>query len=386
MFLSKASGEKDPPKFDVISHSRSQIDELIGAKVMIADLENVIIYVNNNLGRLFLENQALLKEKFPDFEPGRVINSNMDVFYDKPGRQREIIRDLESAYTGKIQMGRKMIDLVASPVVDDSGTRQGTMVVWHDVSNNHYFEAKSRAINCSQGVIHFDMDGCVLDANDNFLKVIGYRLDEIQGRHHRMFCEEAYVKSHDYSEFWKKLNQGSFHAGQYKRIGKGGRPVWIEASYNPILGIDGKPIMVIKFATDLTPRKEQNRNLASDFDNNVRSLVEMVSVSADRVNNTSENLSNSAGQTNSQASFVETTTVELAQSMREISTQVDQSASIVARTAEKVEQAGVLMAELLAATGKVNEVTGVIAGIAEQTNLLALNATIEAARAGNAGR
>ncbi len=117
------------------------------------------------------------------------------------------------------------------------------------------------AIRKSQAVIAFAMDGTVLDANENFLKALGYTLDEIKGRHHSMFVDEAFRQSFEYKEFWAALNRGEYQAAEYKRIGKGGKEVWIQASYNPILDADGKPFKVVKFATDVTAQKIQN----SDF-------------------------------------------------------------------------------------------------------------------------
>ncbi len=114
------------------------------------------------------------------------------------------------------------------------------------------------AIRKSQAVIEFKMDGTVLDANDNFLNALGYRLEEIQGRHHSMFVDEAYRQSAEYKEFWARLNRGEYQAAEYKRIGKGGKEVWIQASYNPILDLNGKPFKVVKYATDTTEQKLRN--------------------------------------------------------------------------------------------------------------------------------
>ena len=111
------------------------------------------------------------------------------------------------------------------------------------------------AIRKSQAVIEFGMDGTVLDANDNFLHALGYTLDEVKGKHHSMFVDEAYRQSADYKEFWVRLNRGEYQAAEYKRIGKGGKEVWIQASYNPILDPGGRPVKVVKFATDMTEQK-----------------------------------------------------------------------------------------------------------------------------------
>ena len=120
---------------------------------------------------------------------------------------------------------------------------------------NANFVGQIEAIRKSQAVIEFNMEGVVLDANDNFLRALGYSLDEIKGRHHSLFVDEAYRQSLDYKEFWAKLNRGEYQAAQYKRIGRGGREVWIEASYNPIFDLNGKPFKVVKYATDITAQK-----------------------------------------------------------------------------------------------------------------------------------
>ena len=114
------------------------------------------------------------------------------------------------------------------------------------------------AINKSQAVIAFNLDGTVIDANENFLKALGYTLEEVRGKHHSLFVDEAYKQSYEYKEFWAKLNRGEYQAAEYKRIGKGGREVWIQASYNPILDASGKPFKVVKYATDVTRQKLTN--------------------------------------------------------------------------------------------------------------------------------
>ncbi len=108
------------------------------------------------------------------------------------------------------------------------------------------------AIGKSQAVIHFNLDGTIIDANENFLSAMGYRLDEIKGKHHSLFVSEAHARSDDYRRFWEKLRAGKYDAGEYQRLGKGGREIWIQASYNPIFDMNGKPFKVVKFASDIT--------------------------------------------------------------------------------------------------------------------------------------
>ena len=121
------------------------------------------------------------------------------------------------------------------------------------------------AIGKSQAVIEFAMEGTILHANDNFLKALGYTLDEVKGKHHSMFVDDAYRQSADYKEFWAKLNRGEYVADEFKRIGKGGREVWILASYNPILDLSGKPFKVVKYATDVTEQKLRNADYAGQI-------------------------------------------------------------------------------------------------------------------------
>ena len=123
-----------------------------------------------------------------------------------------------------------------------------------DVSS---LKAMISAINRSQAVIEFNLDGTILEANENFQKTMGYSLAEIKGRHHQMFCDPGFTETPEYVEFWAKLAKGEFQSGEFKRVGKGGREVWIMASYNPVLGEDGIPYKVVKFATDVTAAKAE---------------------------------------------------------------------------------------------------------------------------------
>jgi methyl-accepting chemotaxis protein len=123
-----------------------------------------------------------------------------------------------------------------------------------DIESNAY-KAIMKAIDKSQGTIEFDMDGNILTANDNFLSLLGYTLKEVKGKHHRIFCEESYAKSQEYKKFWEKLHSGEFDSGEYKRIAKNGREIYIQATYNPIFDLSGRPMKVLKIATDITEQK-----------------------------------------------------------------------------------------------------------------------------------
>lgn len=128
--------------------------------------------------------------------------------------------------------------------------------------NNAETEGKLNAIDKSLGTIEFNMDGTIITANDKFLEIAGYSLDEVAGKHHRIFCEDSYAKSVEYSDFWKKMNRGEFDSGEYRRIGKNGREVYIQATYNPIFDLNNKPFKVLKIASDVTEKKRRENESA----------------------------------------------------------------------------------------------------------------------------
>lgn len=151
------------------------------------------------------------------------------------------------------------VTFVANPSYDDEGGVTGvtaTLVAGGAVSGNDDHQGQIDAINKSQAVIHFELDGTIITANDNFLNALGYSLDEIQGKHHRMFVDPEEVSHPEYKQFWASLGSGEFQAGDFKRITKSGDEIWISASYNPIFDAHGKPYKVVKFATDITEQKK----------------------------------------------------------------------------------------------------------------------------------
>lgn len=149
------------------------------------------------------------------------------------------------------------------------------------------------AINKSQAVIEFDLDGTVRTANALFLDALGYSLAEIVGRHHRMFVESAYAGTSAYEDFWSNLRSGRYQSGQFKRLAKDGRPVWIEASYNPILDLNGKPFKIVKYATDVTKQAQLLNQLHCSFsevDGAVRRSNEQASLTIASVGKTSDSV------------------------------------------------------------------------------------------------
>lgn len=200
----------------------------------------------------------------------------VDHAYAKSNEYKKFWNDLrngqsQSGEFSRIAKNGQVVWLLASytAVADDKGKVLKIIKLATNITEskkqNADFLGQVDAINKSQAVISFDMAGMIIDANENFLKPMGYTLAEVQGKHHRMFVEESYAKSSDYSEFWAKLNRGEFVAAEFKRLGKGGKEVWIQASYNPILDLNGKPFKVVKFATDVTIQKTKNADYESQL-------------------------------------------------------------------------------------------------------------------------
>ncbi|TCT05677.1 methyl-accepting chemotaxis protein [Aquabacter spiritensis] len=247
------------------------------------------------------------------------------------------------------------------------------------------FESQIRAIDKSQAIIQFDLTGIVLDANANFLNAVGYARDEIVGRHHSLFVAPEERDSPDYRAFWQKLAHGEFQAAEYRRIGKGGKEVWIQASYNPVHDAAGRLVKVIKFATDTTPqvrdrrrREEVQRAIDADLGRISSEISDASRRAADAVRAT--------GVTSSSVEAVAAGARHLSTSVNQISTQVNTALELSREAVEEGERTRAVIGGLAEAAGHIGTVVDLITSIASQTNLLALNATIEAARAGDAGR
>ncbi|MDR3373924.1 MAG: PAS domain-containing methyl-accepting chemotaxis protein [Ancalomicrobiaceae bacterium] len=247
------------------------------------------------------------------------------------------------------------------------------------------FESQIGAINKSQAVIEFDLTGQILDANANFLSAVGYRLDEIKGKHHSMFCDPAFARSPEYGRFWDDLRAGRFQAGEFKRISKAGKDIWLQASYNPINDMNGKTVKVVKFAADITAAVvERQRRVAAQKD--IIGDLEEIARLMDTAKGLVEAGSSESQRTSGNVQAVASGSEELAASVAEISRQVSHALAITEDAVKQAEHTNAVVSGLAAAAQKIGQVVEMISNIAGQTNLLALNATIEAARAGEMGK
>lgn len=248
------------------------------------------------------------------------------------------------------------------------------------------------AIGKSQIVIEFELDGTIISANANFLETMEYASAEIEGKHHRMFVEAAYAASADYRNFWEELRKGQYRSGEFKRISKNGKEVWLQASYNPILNADGKAYKVVKYASDVSEQKDLLRQISDASQQLASSSEELTAVSQQMAGNAEETATQAAvvsAASEQVTENVQTAAVgseEMTVSITEIARSSAEAARIAKQAVHVADSANTTIKSLGEASVEIGKVIRVITSIAQQTNLLALNATIEAARAGEAGK
>jgi methyl-accepting chemotaxis protein len=305
----------------------------------------------------------------------------------------------------RIGKGGKEVWIQASynPIFDSAGEPYKVVKYASDVTQAKLASTDARgqldAVSKVMAVIEFNLDGSIITANENFLVTVGYSIEAIRGKHHSMFVEDAYRSSREYKDFWAKLNAGEFVSAEFKRIGKGGKEIWIQASYNPILNPSGAPYKVIKYATDVTEQVRM-RGVLQKAMSQVVDTSQALSAAAEELTASSQQMGTAAEDTATQANVVSaaaeqvsknvqtvaTGTEEMSASIREIAGNAGESARIASEAVNVAKAAGEIVSKLGVSSAEIGKVVKVINSIAEQTNLLALNATIEAARAGEAGK
>ncbi|EHP92798.1 methyl-accepting chemotaxis protein [Methylorubrum extorquens] len=307
-------------------------------------------------------------------------------FWEALGRGEAQVRSFKRLAKG----GREVwIEASYNPIRDRAGQVVKVVKFATDVTAQTQraieLDGQIAALNRSQAVIAFTPDGVILDANTNFLAAVGYAIDEIRGRHHGMFVDGDERESPAYREFWAALARGEFQSAEFRRIAKGGREIFIQATYNPITDREGRVVKVVKFATEVTAQVLERRRRAQAQQAISTDLDAIGSAVADVTRQTAEaNASVASVAADIQA--VAAGAEELSASVSEISQQVSHTARLAGTAVEQVRSTGDIVAGLSGQAAQIGDVVGLIQGIAGQTNLLALNATIEAARAGESGR
>jgi methyl-accepting chemotaxis protein len=415
------------------ANAKAIMDALNKSQAIIEfELDGTIITANENFCKAlgYTLSEIVGKHHSLFVDPAEVASSDYKAFWSALAQgiydQRQYKR---------IAKGGKAIWIEASYNPIQKGGKPFKVVkVATDISDQKMRSAedagKLDAIGRVQATIEFTPQGEVITANENFLTTLGYRLGEIQGKHHSMFCDSAYVASEAYRQFWARLASGEFVADEFVRIGKGGRRVSIQASYNPIFDMTGKVYKVVKYATDVSarvtnvdqlalalkslsegdltqaietpflPALEQLRQDFNQTADTLRGTMKAISENAGAIAAASQQIQSASNdlsrRTEQQAASVEETAAaleEITTTVVDSSRQAQEAGTLVRKTRENAEQSGKVVAEAVDAMGRIEtsaseiaNIIGVIDEIAFQTNLLALNAGVEAARAGEAGK
>ncbi len=416
------------------AYFEGQINAISKSQAVIEfDVDGTIITANDN----FLNTMG--------YRLDEIKGKHHQIFVDEETRQSESYQRFWSElkagnfFSGefkRISKAGKAVWIQASynPIEDMNGNpfrvvKYATNIT-EDKLKNAYFEGQLNAISKSQAVIEFDLEGVILNANSNFLAAMGYTLDEVKGKHHSIFVDPAFKNSPEYAAFWEQLRHGVYASGEYKRFNKSGKPVYIQASYNPILDQNGKPFRVVKYATDVTGRtlavESIKSIMASLTDGDLLKTIEEplegdFKVLGESINNFIGELRDTIIQIHTAVETIDTASNEIATGNADLSSRTEQQASSLEETASAMEEltgtvklnaenadqakglasqasevaseGGKVIEQVVHTMGEINDsaqrisdIIGVIDGIAFQTNILALNAAVEAARAGEQGR
>ncbi len=235
----------------------------LSTPIMVVDLELTIVYLNEAARALLEEAEPDIRQVWPTFRAATLLGESVEQFY--LSGQRRLLSAEQLPPSTEFDAGTRRFDLLASPISVGSERPRAIAIEWRDETQLDEFRRRLAVIDRTQAVIEFTPDGVVLGANQNFSQTMGYGVDEIVGRHHRMFVEPSEAASAEYAHFWAGLARGQHVAGDYLRVDKAGRAIWLRASYNPITDRHGTTVKVVKYATEITEEKLQQEDLTGQM-------------------------------------------------------------------------------------------------------------------------
>ena len=419
--------------------SRYEIMDDLLVPIMTIDRDFKITYANKASMDLLRAAADAVRTLWPKFDPDKTLGTCIDVFHKDPSHQRKFLADPSRLpHTTEITVAGLKLQLNVSALFDARGNYVGNALVWHNYTSVRHNIGVVDALGRMQAVIEFKLDGTIVSANENFLKMLGYSSAEVVGQHHRILVDQGERESTEYRTFWSDLAQGESKSGQYKRIGKDGKAVWLQGVYHSVRDGSGKPYKVIQLAVDVTAQVAATQALqravretqavvaaakANDLTqrvamdgksgeiaalcSDVNSLLDTMAQVISEIRTVAREVTNASAEIAASTTDLSQRTEEQAASLEETSASMEEISVTVRKNAENAqtanrsavdtravaERGGEVVAKAVAAmakiddsSGKISDIIGVIDEIARQTNLLALNAAVEAARAGDAGR
>jgi methyl-accepting chemotaxis protein len=379
-----------------------QMMDTIPINVILATPDGMINYANQQTLKTFVT-----LERYLPIRADQLVGSSMDVFHKDPRHQRNILADPRNLpHLARIKVGPETLSLNVQAVRDDAGNYVSAMLTWAVITEAVRLEAEIAAqkafvaaVTRSQAVIEFDLDGNVISANQNFLRVMGYGAGEVEGRHHRTFVDPTYANSREYADFLASLRRGEYFTGEVHRVKKDGSTVWLQVHYNPVTDEHGTLIKYVKTASDVTKQVAarlvleevlagvaRNSAALSASSEDLASAGQQMAATAEETSAQATTVAGAAEQVSGNVQTVAAATEEMSASIREIAQNAAEAARVATTAVTVASNANALMGKLDDSSSEIGKVIRVITSIAQQTKLLALNATIEAARAGEAGK
>lgn len=370
----------------------SGIDNVTTA-IMMVDRDFVVTYVNQASKRILKRHEDTLMSVSPSFNADQVVGACFDVFYNALSSERSRLNDPNNLpFETDIDVAGLTFNIKVSAQIDGSGAYSGNTLEWAEVTEKRKEEAQTidmvdqlGAVKKNLGSITYNGKGQIMTANDIFLNSMGYKLEDIVGKHHSMLIKVEDRDTPAYKAFWDQLHRNEYHEGQFELMKKDGSIIFIRTTYNPILDPDGTLRTVAQFTIDVTAEVKKGA-IANDLGNQIEDRFPQILGSVNQMEAQSGNVLNASENTNQTVQTVAAAVEELQASANEIANVMTESMSSVTRAESNTNEAAQATEDLTNAVNNMTSIVDFIQKIAEQINLLALNATIESARAGDAGR